>query len=190
MPAIEAVGKPYRNEKKSYDLLKKIIKTYKHKSVMEHVTLSFDVDGCSRLCLQEWMRHRIASPTVESTRYTLSKGLLKDVVGDEPLNTAIERYFVITSPLQFNSIRAAIEDMLEEQAHGATADQLKYYLPESFRTSFVWTVNARSLENFLQLRLARTAHMEIRHCAYLLYQELHELGIDDLFDIEKQLHEV
>ena len=44
-------------------------------------------------------------------------------------------------------------------------DKLKYYLPESWRTTFVWTINMRSLANFLNLRLASQAHFEIRYLA-------------------------
>jgi len=57
---------------------------------------------------------------------------------------------------------------------------LKYLLPESFRTSLVWTINARSLLNFLKLRLTPNAHYEIRHLA-LLILELVKANYGDLF---------
>ena len=45
----------------------------KHKSVLEHLFYSFDIKGISRACLQELARHRMASLSVKSTRYTLKE---------------------------------------------------------------------------------------------------------------------
>ena len=48
----------------------------KHASTIEHLNYTFDIDGVSRALLQELARHRIASYSVKSTRYTLKE--LKD----------------------------------------------------------------------------------------------------------------
>ncbi|MBO7044648.1 FAD-dependent thymidylate synthase [bacterium] len=71
---LNAIGKPYKNERPTLDLLKRIVDSG-HESVIEHAFFNFNIDGISRLCLQELARHRIASFTVESTRYTLHKML-------------------------------------------------------------------------------------------------------------------
>ena len=39
-------------------------------SVLEHITLTFHIDGCSRVCSHQLVRHRLASFTQESQRYT------------------------------------------------------------------------------------------------------------------------
>jgi len=39
-------------------------------SVLEHVTFTFYVDGCSRVCSHQLVRHRLVSFTQESQRYT------------------------------------------------------------------------------------------------------------------------
>ena len=49
-----------------------------HESVIEHIVLSFEVDGVSMALLQEWARHRIQALSVRSTRYTLNKLLLTE----------------------------------------------------------------------------------------------------------------
>jgi hypothetical protein len=49
---------------------------YRHASILEHVTYNFSIEGISRACLQELARHRMASLSVKSTRYTLKE--LKD----------------------------------------------------------------------------------------------------------------
>jgi len=54
------------------DLLDDLAWTYFHHSILEHANLSFLIKGTSRGVLQEIARHRIASYSVRSTRYTMS----------------------------------------------------------------------------------------------------------------------
>ena len=44
-----------------------------HGSILEHINLTYSIEGLSRACLQELARHRLISLSVESTRYTLTK---------------------------------------------------------------------------------------------------------------------
>ena len=46
-----------------------------HESVIEHINLTFRVEGISRALLQELARHRHISLSVRSTRYTLGNSL-------------------------------------------------------------------------------------------------------------------
>ena len=48
-------------------------------------------------------------------------------------------------------------------------DKIKYALPECYKTELVWTINLRSLRNFLKLRLSLKAHQEIRKLATIIY---------------------
>ena len=54
-----------------------------HTSTLEHINFTFGVSGISRAMLIELSRHRIASMSVKSTRYTLKK----DLVNEEPFCT-------------------------------------------------------------------------------------------------------
>ena len=56
------------------DVLKRRINE-NHGSVLEHINLTYSIEGLSRACLQELSRHRLISLSVESTRYTLKKKL-------------------------------------------------------------------------------------------------------------------
>lgn len=60
------------NEVYESDLLDKLAWTYFHHSVLEHASLTFLIKSISRGVLQELARHRIASYTVRSTRYTMA----------------------------------------------------------------------------------------------------------------------
>jgi thymidylate synthase (FAD) len=54
------------------ELIDSLCHVYFHSSVIEHINLTFSIRDISRSCLQELARHRIASYTVKSTRYTMS----------------------------------------------------------------------------------------------------------------------
>lgn len=53
------------------DLLNSLAWVHHHHSVLEHCNLTYLIKGVSRGVLQELVRHRIASYTVRSTRYTM-----------------------------------------------------------------------------------------------------------------------
>ena len=60
------------NDIQDSKLLDQLAWVHHHHSVIEHAVLSYYIKGTSRGVLQELARHRIASYTVRSTRYTMS----------------------------------------------------------------------------------------------------------------------
>lgn len=151
----------------------------KHSSTLEHLTYTFYISGVSRALLQELARHRMASPSVKSTRYTLKE--LKD---EEPFHTSPNsvidfdragKYLVYTdnSLVDRTSVHA-LEHLRQVLSVGTANDIAKYCLPESYKTELTWTINARSLQNFLHLRTSKAALWEIRDLANTIYKELPE----------------
>ena len=55
------------------EFLDRILNKHKHGSVGEHLNYNFAIEGISRACLQELARHRHASLSVKSSRYTLKE---------------------------------------------------------------------------------------------------------------------
>lgn len=153
-----------------------------HKSVLEHLCYSFEVIGISRACLIELSRHRIASLSVKSSRYTLKE--LKDVdfefYGYEGVEgfseEKLSKYFKIDDLEYFQilGLCEVIKSLQEALKEGKSNDVIKYMLPECFKTQLVWTINARSLQNFLSLRTSRSALQEIRDLAYAVFNALPE----------------
>lgn len=147
----------------------------KHKSVLEHLFYSFDIKGISRACLQELARHRMASLSVKSTRYTL-KELNKEEsflpLCEENYKRA-EKYIMLSSNerVKDQSIKA-LENLRLAVKDGIANDIAKYIIPECYKTELVWSINARSLQNFLELRTAKVALKEIRELAYSVYKAL------------------
>lgn len=138
-----------------------------HDSTIEHAVYTFAIEGISRGCLQELARHRISSFSVKSTRYTLGriKKAMPFFVDVIAFDHAFE-YLVECADEEVNKAACvALENVRALAVMGVPNDQLKYCLPEAFKTSLVWTINARSLRNFLKLRLGSGAHWEIKKLA-------------------------
>ena len=166
------------------EFLDRVINKHKHSSVAEHIVYSFTIDGISRACLQQLTRHRIGSFTVESTRYTLSKELKSeepfteytDFDDQEYLPSGYERackYLVMTENEHVNRYSIlALDNLRDLLVAGISNDLAKYALPEAYKVRLQWTVNARSLQNFLALRSAKDALWEIRLLAATIYQSL------------------
>ena len=165
--------------------VKRICIDNKHSSVLEHVVFSYHVKNISRLCLQELVRHRIASYTVESTRYVLPKNIdeiEKDVHtlvtedNIDKLREVAHKYIVLYQPKgngeddiifseQLNTLHTFLTGFLHGLKDGRSFDSIKYILPECWKTSLVVTMNLRSMINFARLRLDKRAHIEIRSLA-------------------------
>lgn len=159
---------------KDRDLIDRVGNKFKHASTLEHLVYNFYIEGVSRALLQELARHRMASLSVKSTRYTLKE--LKD---EEPYGiNDVERatkYLVMSGVEMVDqmSIRA-LENLRLVLVEGISNDRAKYCLPESYKTELTWSINARSLQNFISLRSDKAALWEIRDLANMLYNTLPE----------------
>lgn len=54
-------------------LIERVGNKNKHSSTLEHLVYTFDIDGIPRYVLQELARHRVASYSVKSSRYTMKE---------------------------------------------------------------------------------------------------------------------
>lgn len=137
-----------------------------HMSVFEHASATFIVEGISRACLAQLTRHRIASYSVMSQRYCkVDAGSLWYVTPPSVVGTDAESRFRAQMSDAMWSYQAAIEE-------GMKPEDTRYLLPEATKTSLVMTINARSLQNFLTLRLDSHAQWEIRELALEIEREL------------------
>lgn len=161
----------YMLGEKDKGLIKSIIKNG-HTSTLEHINFNFQIKGISRLNLQELARHRMASLSVKSTRYTLVE--LKNEKQFVDLNSPnVEKYINLTGIEAIdNASLHALESLRQLVESGLKNDEVKYALPECYRLDLFWSINARSLRNFLSLRTNPRAHFEIRELANKIYNEI------------------
>lgn len=158
--------------KEDKSLLNTLINVKKHSSISEHILYIFNIKGISRLVMQELARHRIASYSAKSTRYTL-KQLAKEEMFEIGNKEKASKYINLTGEhtIDYYSI-LALENLRVVIVSGTKNDIAKYCLPECWKVDLVWTINMRSLMNFLELRLANAAHFEIRELANHILKEI------------------
>jgi len=165
-------------------LIDRVGNKYKHASTLEHIVYTFYIQGISRALLQELARHRMASLSVKSTRYTLKELKNRPPFKEDDFKEA-EKFIVLTDNVMVDiaSIKALnnLQLVLKE---GVSNDIAKFCLPESYKTELTWTINARSLQNFLKLRSNKSALWEMQKLSNNLYNALpkeHKYLFEDCF---------
>src|SRR4051795_301723 len=147
----------------------------RHGTPFEHNAFRFHI-RCPIFVAREWMRHRVGSFNEFSLRYAKAT---EDFYVPEPedVRTQVGKpgayTFETVDPGLAEETRDAFREVYEHAY--ATYDRLveagvarevaRSVLPVGAYTEFYWTVNARSLMNFVSLRAAETAQREIRRYA-------------------------
>jgi thymidylate synthase (FAD) len=147
----------------------------RHASPFEHAVFRFHV-RCPIFIAREWFRHRWSSFNEFSMRYAKAT---EDFYVPEPEDVRTQ----VGKPgaYSFEPVSGEVADTTREElrqvyetAYGAyerlvelgvARELARAVLPVGAYTEFYWTVNARSLMNFLSLRNAEAAQREIRRYA-------------------------
>ena len=147
----------------------------RHGTPFEHNSFRFHI-RCPIFVAREWMRHRVGSFNEFSLRYAKATDdfyvpELEDVrsqVGKpgaysfEPVSDEIAEATREKLKAVYEMAYLAYEQLVEL---GVARELARCVLPVGAYTEFYWTVNARSLMNFVSLRAAETAQREIRRYA-------------------------
>jgi thymidylate synthase (FAD) len=147
----------------------------RHGTPFEHNSFRFHV-RCPIFVAREWMRHRTASYNEFSLRYARATDdfyvpELEDVrsqVGKPGAYTfePVDRELAEKTREELQAVYATAFETYERLVAAGVARELaRSVLPVGAYTEFFWTVNARSLMNFLSLRNAEAAQREIRRYA-------------------------
>ena len=139
-------------------------------SAIEHIYFTFDISEISIALSRELLEHRIASHTARSTRYNIEKDF--GYVIPPPIRDDEELVKIFKEAMESarqNYIKI-YEKMLEKGYSKSEALEVaRYVLPMATHTHYIWTINARSLINFLGLRLCKSAAPEMRELAQKIY---------------------
>lgn len=137
------------------DLLRRIL-GLGHLSVLEHASFTFGIEGISRACSHQLVRHRLASYSQQSQRYVSHRepfaAITPPSIGGSPELNA--RYETLLA-----EIHQVYRELLEA---GVPAEDARFVLPNAAATKIVLTMNARELLHFFNLRCCRRAQWEIR----------------------------
>ncbi len=133
-----------------------------YSSALEHISFSFNLSEISIALSRELLEHRIASHTARSTRYQEEKNFGYYVPAEFAKKPELREKYeeaVKTIARTYKALRGA----------GATRESARYLLPLAAHTNYIWTINARSLINFLGLRMCVRASPEMRELAEKAY---------------------
>ena len=144
-----------------------------HYSPFEQQVFRFILHDIPIYIGEQILRHRIASPMKRSFRYTRPvRGMdLNEIVHIPPEFTGAKRTSIDRAVREekLRKIQAHIRSSLklydELVTAGLRKEAARTVLPFGTRTSMYWTINMRSLMNFLELRLSKAAQWEIRQIA-------------------------
>jgi thymidylate synthase (FAD) len=147
----------------------------RHGSPFEHNAFRFHV-RCPIFVAREWFRHRIGSFNEFSLRYARATDDfyvpeaddVRTQVGKpgayrfEPVDAELAERTRDELQALYEQAYATYEGLVEA---GVARELARSVLPVGAYTQFFWTVNARSLMNFVSLRNSEYAQLEIRRYA-------------------------
>jgi thymidylate synthase (FAD) len=136
-----------------------------HESPIEHISFTFAIAGISRALSHQLVRHRIASYSQQSQRYTDSKNI--DYIMPPNIEKNVHAKSIFMGLMDnIASAYESIQRLLIEDGHKSSANEdARFVLPNACETMIVVTMNARSLWNFFNQRCCRRAQWEIRSLA-------------------------
>ena len=165
-----------------------------HHSPLEHCTFTFAVEGISRACSHQLVRHRIASYSQQSQRYVKldkfdyiiptaieNNEFAKDIFlnameqDQKAYNGIVEELmneYIASSGYTLASIPRSEYNRLEKLA----IEDARYVFPNACETKIVFTMNVRTLMNFFTHRCCDRAQWEIRDLADEMLIQVKEIA--------------
>lgn len=153
-----------------------------HMSIAEHVNFTFAIEGISRACSHQLVRHRLCTFSQQSQRYVEIKenqGELYDLLHCFPTDEKIakmkeiaEKYFVDVNDNNYYGYIHCLWQYALRVENGEKPEDARNSLPNATKTNIVMTTNLRNLMHICELRLCTRAQKEIRELFNLIKQEV------------------
>jgi thymidylate synthase (FAD) len=180
---VEAAGRAAgicwnKEEKEDYGAFVKRVVRKGHESVIEHVSFTFRIEGVSRALTHQLVRHRIASYSQRSQRF-VDEGEFTYVIPPNVKKDEEARRLFVSFMENSKDLYHRLREM------GIPKQDARFVIPNACESRIFVTMNARSLRNFLHLRLAKDAQWEIRKLATRMFDLVYEVG-PELFEDLKE----
>jgi thymidylate synthase (FAD) len=138
-----------------------------HMSPIEHASFTFAIEGISRACSHQLVRHRLASYSQQSQRYVSEESGFDYVI--PPLikeDKELKRFFEDFMEKAQDAYNRLVRRLNEKGVEGESANQdARFVLPNAAETKIMVTMNARELLHFFRQRCCNRAQWEIRQMA-------------------------
>jgi thymidylate synthase (FAD) len=133
--------------------------------LLPHISFTFAVEDISRACSHQLVRHRMASFSQQSQRYTPIRRLKERVI----VPPSIEEKTRILFNEHIDSASKTYETMVRE---GVPREDARFVLPNATETHLLITMDGSSLFHFFGLRCCTRAQWEIKTLADRMLVEL------------------
>ncbi len=147
-----------------------------HLSILENIVATFAIEGISRACSHQLVRHRLISASQQSQRYVdmddfdyVMPETIKE--GEVPFTKVVRGETVEASEdfaHEFREYMSYAQSLYDDMvAAGIPEEDARYVLPNACCTNIVVTMNARELSHYLGLRRCRRTmreHKELADC--------------------------
>jgi len=156
------------DENKMAEFIKdKILKG--HLSPLEHVSFTFAVEGISRACSHQLVRHRTFKFSQQSQRYVDAGNF--DFVMPDSFKKLPEKYDGIYAEIM-QELMADYQNLIEL---GIPKEDARYILPNATTTNIIVTCDLRNFRHFYAERSCIHAQWEIRELAELMMREVKKI---------------
>lgn len=122
-----------------------------HHSVFEHIYFTFKIEGISRACSHQLVRHRHCSFTQRSQRYCSEDGF--DYITPSTINPELFDQDMQSIELAYKSY---------QEWNNVPNEDARYILPNACATELYLSCNLRELIHIANERLCKRAQWEIR----------------------------
>ena len=164
-----------------------------HESPIEHVSFTFGIEGVSRACTHQLVRHRLASYSQKSQRY-VTEGAFEYIIPPEIADDTDavklfketmahdqEVYDRLTDILKAKHKKTFLglgndDKTAEKLAEKKAIEDARFVLPNACETKIVVTMNARTLMNFFHHRCCSRAQWEIKDVADKMLAEVKKVA--------------
>ncbi len=150
----------------------------RHLSPIEHVTFTFGIEGISRACSHQIVRHRLASYSQQSQRYVgqqSKKGGGFNFIIPSRVEEIGKRQWFIEKMTTIQKWYDELVEALENHGEG-TFEDARFLLPNAAETKIIITMNARELLHFFRVRCCNRAQWEIRNMATEMLRQVKQIS--------------
>lgn len=138
-----------------------------HESVAEHASVTFRIEGVSRVLLAQLTRHRHASFSVQSQRYC---GAPNDLIVPE----SMVHPELVDEIIDAKRAVAVLMDKASDL--GIPFEDRRFFSFAGAPTKFIMTTNAREMRHIFELRCCNKAQWEIRELADRMLAECRKVA--------------
>ena len=150
----------------------------RHLSPVEHVSFTFGIEGISRSCSHQIVRHRLASYSQQSQRYvgqqSKKSGGFHFIVPPSLEKAGKKPWFIE----KMHMIQQWYDELVEALGNSgeSTFEDARFLLPNAAETKIIITMNARELLHFIRVRCCNRAQWEIRELATEMLRQVKQVS--------------